>query len=237
MQTVHGVPMPVYRGFELLKAAGESVIPVFADVSGVEPTSLTGSGGRLPLNHTGPLTVMATRNETVDGQARLSIFVANFAKQDGGDSIGSAGKSAPVNETRTIQLTLRCTSVPATATGRGSNAGGIGSGSSAVVRTINSTCANPKAVWVENMNSVQWPTAAQIEVLHTASRPCTETVPLSWDRGVAMLEVSLEAYAVAEVAVICRGGSGQQDIQHAVPGTPQRSRGEPSHLRFSSAYA
>lgn len=61
LQTVHGVPLPVYRGFQLLAHAGDELLPV--------------SG----FNASGPLTIMATRNTT---SKALNIFLSNFAPDD-----------------------------------------------------------------------------------------------------------------------------------------------------------
>ena len=61
LQTVHGVPLPIYRGFQLLADAGDVLLPV---------------GG---LNQSGPLTVLATHNTT---SKTLHIFLSNFAPDD-----------------------------------------------------------------------------------------------------------------------------------------------------------
>ena len=72
----------------------------------------------------------------------------------------------------------------------------------AVVRTINSTCANPKAVWMDEMSSVTWPSSAQLTTLSAASRMCEEQVALEWSaEGTATIEVTLEAYAAVAVTV------------------------------------
>ena len=71
----------------------------------------------------------------------------------------------------------------------------------AIVRMINSTCANPKAVWTGAMKSVTWPSEAQIATLKTASQMCEESIPVAWAAdGTATLELTLEAYAMAEIA-------------------------------------
>ena len=61
MQTTHGVPLPIYRGFQLLAAAGDEVLPVAG------------------FNQSGPLTIMATKNSSTNA---LVIFLANFAPDD-----------------------------------------------------------------------------------------------------------------------------------------------------------
>jgi hypothetical protein len=48
------------------------------------------------------------------------------------------------------------------------------------VRMINSTCANPKALWVGELNSVTWPDASQLEKLRVASEMCEESIPVAW---------------------------------------------------------
>ena len=72
----------------------------------------------------------------------------------------------------------------------------------ALVRTINSTCANPKAVWAGVMDSVTWPSAAQLATLRAASQLCEQRVALQWSAaGTATIEVALEAYAAVAVTV------------------------------------
>ena len=66
MQSVHGVPMPIYRGFQLLADAGDVILPV--------------ANAGTPFDQSGPLTVMATRNSTT-GTAH--VYLSNFAPDDG----------------------------------------------------------------------------------------------------------------------------------------------------------
>ena len=61
------------------------------------------------------------------------------------------------------------------------------------MRTINSTCANPKGTWIGKMQSVQWPTAAQLEILRASSLVCEEKVPLQWLAGEAALQGHFDA--------------------------------------------
>ena len=68
MQSVRGVPLPIYRAFQLLRDAGDAVLPV--------ATTGTGAGFEQP----GPLTVMATKNASDLG---LRVFLSNFARLDG----------------------------------------------------------------------------------------------------------------------------------------------------------
>merc|ERR1712137_969130 len=51
----------------------------------------------------------------------------------------------------------------------------------AILRMINSTCANPKQLWKSSMKSISWPSAAQLEELRTASEVCEETLPVKTD--------------------------------------------------------
>ena len=67
----------------------------------------------------------------------------------------------------------------------------------AVIKTINSTCANPKREWVRDMGSVTWPTEQQIDRLRARSQVCEETVNVSGD----VVVVRLEAYAMVEIVV------------------------------------
>ena len=176
MQSVRGVPLPIYRAFQLLRDAGDTVLPV--------ATTGTGAG----FEQSGPLTVMATKNASDLG---LRVFLSNFARLDG----NATPERPAANSSRTVQLTVLCpTRSPGAA--------------AATVRTINSTCANPKAVWIDEMQSVPWPSAAQLDKLRVASRVCEDEVRLRWAnaspaRAAATLEVRLEAFAVAEVSLRC----------------------------------
>jgi hypothetical protein len=76
MQTVHGVPLPIYRGFQLLADAGDVVLP-----------STTPGGA--PFNQSSPLTTFATKNTTTN---TLHIFLSNFAPDD-----GKAAAAVPTN--------------------------------------------------------------------------------------------------------------------------------------------
>ena len=67
----------------------------------------------------------------------------------------------------------------------------------AIIKTINSTCANPKRTWVGEMGSVTWPSKQQLDRLHAQSRVCEETVDVSGD----VVVVRLEAYAMVEIVV------------------------------------
>lgn len=68
---------------------------------------------------------------------------------------------------------------------------------SVILRTINSTCANPKALWQLGMHSVTWPSKAQLSALQAASTVCEERIPLRWSNGSATLSLTLPAYAAA----------------------------------------
>eukprot|EP00038_Savillea_parva_P003148 m.121546 g.121546 ORF g.121546 m.121546 type:complete len:703 (+) comp11087_c2_seq2:78-2186(+) len=70
----------------------------------------------------------------------------------------------------------------------------------ATVSVVNSTCANPKAAWI-NMGSPTWPSDSQMATLHTASQLCVSQVPFVSDgHGNAVLTVTLEPYAAVSVA-------------------------------------
>lgn len=82
MQSVHGVPMPIYRGFQLLADAGDIVL-----------TAMSG-GGRKPFNQSSPLTTFATKNSTTN---TMHVFLSNFAPDDdkGGTVPGAAADVTP----------------------------------------------------------------------------------------------------------------------------------------------
>ena len=70
------------------------------------------------------------------------------------------------------------------------------------VRMINSTCANPKAHWKNEMNSTTWPSALELATLQVVSKYCEEEVAVQWSaNGEATIQVTLEAYAAAQVIV------------------------------------
>ena len=70
------------------------------------------------------------------------------------------------------------------------------------MRTINSTCANPKALWAAKLGSPTWPSESQLRQLKLASSMCEESVPVSVDAaGVRHVELMLEAYASAELVL------------------------------------
>jgi hypothetical protein len=190
MQTVHGIPMPVYRSFQMLKGAGDVVLPVL----------VKSSGGA--FNQSGPLSVMATVNETDDGTLR--IFLSNFCRQNGGAAIDPSGNATTLsNETKTVHLTVsRHVAACRVAAAATKNT------SAALVRTINSTCANPKGAWIREMGSVPWPTPSQLDILRAASQMCEHAVPLQWrdaaiaaNKQEATFTIELEAYAVVEVSI------------------------------------
>lgn len=179
MQTVHGIPMPIYRAYQLLRDAGDTVLPIVY-------TATTTVSTTIPFDPSGPLTVMATQN-TSNGHDAMVIFLGNLPLQDGGAAAGPGGNETRANETQTVILTIHS----------GSRSGD----SLAVVRTINSTCANPKEVWISHMGSVQWPSSSQLDVLRSASRVCEENIPLVWVSGDAQLELQLEAYGFTQVLI------------------------------------
>eukprot|EP01050_Picozoa_sp_SAG11_P026208 SAG11_NODE_6193_length_1368_cov_1.008668_1_plen_118_part_00 len=76
-------------------------------------------------------------------------------------------------------------------------------GASATLRMINSTCANPKQLWKSKMQSTTWPSEEQLAELRTASQVCTDSIPIITDpvTGDTLVEVTLEAYAAAELMV------------------------------------
>eukprot|EP01047_Picozoa_sp_COSAG01_P018296 COSAG01_NODE_988_length_12303_cov_5.060472_9_plen_194_part_00 len=127
-QTVSGVPLPSYRAFQLLRDAGDELVPV--SFRAVPSGNSSGTDGTL--------SIMATRNSSRShGQSQSNassrghvthsrIFLANFAPDDG------QGATPVYNYTRTVELELI----------------GILAGTSTVtLHVINSSCANPKRAW------------------------------------------------------------------------------------------
>merc|ERR1711871_480001 len=70
------------------------------------------------------------------------------------------------NQTRTVSLSVK---------GFGGQLHGGGGGVKATLKTINSTCANPKALWLGKMKSVTWPNRTELEELRQASQVCEDT--------------------------------------------------------------
>ena len=143
------------------------------------------------------LSIFATKSNRSTSDTSASIYLANFAPDDGSGSVPA------YNYSRTVILELQCLAellgdrsldnITVTAT------------------TINSTCANPKLLWETEMGSIKWPNAQQLEALHHASQPCTEELPVSVlhdsTRGMAInattvsVTVTLEPYAAVALVV------------------------------------
>ena len=96
------------------------------------------------------------------------------------------------NNSRTVKLTI----------GRSSSSVAP-QATTAKLRVVNSTCANPKKMWVEELRSVTWPSEAQLASLRLASEVCEEEVALLTDAvtGKTTVELTLEAYAAVELVV------------------------------------
>ena len=356
MQSVHGVPMPIYRGFELLKDAGDVVLPTTISVGGTATTTTTmvassgggvapptgsassssSSGSSAYNQSTDPLSTFVTKNTTSNV---LHVFLANFAPDDGrkagpptpeekaerqmlqtvgvvvgggaprqqlqpgagivlgiNGTLGDTGvcykmvpnpctesscyltdtdfggddllpesqkfktdtpaaccaacaaykpdkfceawvwatgaikkdphrcylKAAAAMPTKkhskgmvagypqgiappdggkpwyTVSRTVVYTFTGAKADSSSTN--GESKPTAAIVKMINSTCANPKDYWTNQLNATTWPTAPQLAALETVSKLCEETVPVTWSAaGEATVEITLEAYAAAEL--------------------------------------
>ena len=196
-QTVSGIPLPSYRAFQLLKDAGDVYLPVSFSSSSLSSASSDGSNDAISSTAANgidtTLSIFATRSSNgaaTDGASSVregagagaKIFLANFAPDDG------LGSSPAYNYSRTVTLQLR--GLPASTT-------------SVSVATINSTCANPKQLWVTEMASVNWPNATQLQALRRASEVCTEQVPVLRHDYAATAEVTitLEPYAAAALSV------------------------------------
>ena len=118
------------------------------------------------------LSVFATRNSS-DGGAK--VYLSNFRPDDG------SGTRLAYMYSHTVKLQLKGLSATV---------------SSVSVATINSTCANSKA-----MGSVDWPDAQQLQALRKASEMCVGELPVVRSRGVATVTLTLEAYATAALTV------------------------------------
>ena len=71
----------------------------------------------------------------------------------------------------------------------------------ATLTMINSTCANPKKLWLEGMGSVTWPDDRQLAQLRAASKMCEEKVPVVPKGTSATVTVTLEPYAAAMLTI------------------------------------
>jgi hypothetical protein len=102
-----------------------------------------------------------------------------------------ASKHSYYNISRTVKLTIA------------SSTSNDAAARKATLTVINSTCANPKALWMGEMNSVTWPSDAQLAQLRTASAMCEEELEVTTDAltGAQTVEVTLEAYAAAMLKV------------------------------------
>ena len=224
MQSVHGVPFPVYRGFQLLAAAGSHRLPVVVNDGAANLSAVDGA-----------VAVLATAGDLNESGAVLRVFLSNFVPDAAGPSSGCDDKPqlCPSHPGHTFCATnysadqcehspAPCPPCPPPASAQqrvGSppaknwslyntsrtvalevkGSGGSGAGQ-AVLRVINSSCSTAKAVWLKEMGGVTWPSAAQLDKLMEASEFCEDTVPIAWSsRGVAQLSVELEAYAAVSV--------------------------------------
>lgn len=90
MQTVHGIPLPIYRGFQLLASAGNATVPISID-------------GTASVNGTSTmLSAMATISETSESGV-VTVYLANFAPDDGRGSLTSNSLTAPACSTSAFQ--------------------------------------------------------------------------------------------------------------------------------------
>ena len=71
----------------------------------------------------------------------------------------------------------------------------------ATLAVINSTCANPKALWMKEMDSVTWPDDTQLAKLRTASAMCEEQVDVVRTGTDAIVTIKLEPYAAAMLTI------------------------------------
>lgn len=145
------------------------------------------------------LSIFATKsNSSTNG---IRIYLANFAPDDGSGAVPS------YNYSRTVILELQ---------GLAEQLGDRSLDNITVTAsTINSTCANPKLLWENEMGSINWPNAQQLQALHLASKPCKESLPVSTvhhstgataTTAAAMtvsvsVTVTLEAYAAVALVV------------------------------------
>ena len=71
----------------------------------------------------------------------------------------------------------------------------------ATLAVINSTCANPKALWMKEMDSVTWPDDTQLAKLRAASAMCEEQVDVVRTGTDAVVTIKLEPYAAAMLTI------------------------------------
>ena len=146
------------------------------------------------------LSIFATKctGENTSCPRQQQVFLANFAPDDG------FGAAPAYNYSRTVTLQLQ--GIDTHLNERNSD------GITVMAFTINSTCANPKRLWQTEMDSINWPNAQQLQMLHRASEPCTDKLlvtPLhstrdfvNTDEAMAVsINVTLEPYSVVKLVI------------------------------------
>lgn len=162
-----------------------------------DPPQIQAQHANAPDGLDSTLSIFATKSNS--STSDISIYLANFAPDDGSGVVPS------YNYSRTVILELQ---------GLAEQLGDRSLDNITVTAsTINSTCANPKLLWENEMGSISWPNAQQLQALHHASKPCTEDLPVSaFHHGIgatattaaAMMvsvTVTLEPYAAIALVV------------------------------------
>mmetsp|Transcript_34239 Transcript_34239/g.63492 ORF Transcript_34239/g.63492 Transcript_34239/m.63492 type:complete len:554 (-) Transcript_34239:108-1769(-) len=184
LMTTQGVRKPAWRAFELLHRAGTERLPVEL----VDPlcpaspfSSSSSSKNDAPIACTSTLTVLATvGGGGENGADGLQLFLANFGPMEG--ATGTPWKPTARNVTLTIS------SLPRPSAGK----------TMALLTMIDDTSTNPYDTWVA-MGSPQYPSPAQVAVLHEASKPKQSVVAVGEE---GKLSVALEPYGVAHIAFV-----------------------------------
>jgi len=165
-----GVRKPAWRAFELLNGAGEWQVGVTVQ----DPTSAKAS-------HASDISAFATVDqEACEGAAasscNLQLFLANFAPMEG--VVVHPRPSVPKNVTVQFPLPISSDTV--------------------LVTVIDDDTCNASRVW-ESLGSPQYPTAAQLKLLHLASVPARDlSIPV---RKGGLVDLQLAPYAVVHIRV------------------------------------
>eukprot|EP00051_Salpingoeca_urceolata_P030108 m.8131 g.8131 ORF g.8131 m.8131 type:complete len:562 (+) comp3142_c0_seq2:333-2018(+) len=206
MKTMHGVPKPAWRAFELLAHAGDTRLPVTGKVS--------------PNNSSETVSVFATGNSTDAGD--VQIFAANFLR------LGLVSRYSCHKDTKTCVTDPNgpftdpslCASNCQTKPGYGPNVApndptplatktltvsishpaNVKLGSTGLMTVVNSTHGNPEALW-QSWDSPQFINASQVDALKTASLPLEVTVPVTTVSATeSTVTFDIEGYSIAHIA-------------------------------------
>eukprot|EP00038_Savillea_parva_P014212 m.10306 g.10306 ORF g.10306 m.10306 type:complete len:633 (+) comp2734_c0_seq1:3699-5597(+) len=164
----YGIPKPSFRAFELLHEAGETALPV----ASIDPTGSPGSYGPFASvdlsNQTAAITVFATTQTVEQTQLATTSHTMAFLT-------GYAINNTDVLPSRTVPVTVQF--CPPSSWSPTINHNALRLPTSARLRRIDMSHANPKAVWVA-AGQPAVPNATLLAAMSKASELVDETIDL-----------------------------------------------------------